>query len=182
MKISHANIPDILIIEPKVFTDKRGFFLESWNKKTFNQCGIHANFVQDNHSFSKQGTLRGLHYQIAKPQAKLVRITQGEVFEVVVDIRQSSPYFAKWFGINLSSEEQKMLWIPPGFAHGFYVKSEVAECQYKCTEYYNANTERCIHWSDSTINIKWPFTDESHLLISSKDKNGKSLIEAEVFE
>ena len=181
MKIISTPISDILLIQPKVFEDERGFFLESFQKRRFAEAGIDADFVQDNHSKSRHGILRGLHYQIKQPQGKLLRVIAGEIYDVAVDIRRSSATFGKWFGTYLSSENKQILWVPVGFAHGFYVTSAEAEVFYKSTDYYLPEWERTIAWNDSTINIRWPLQDEIPIL-SPKDKVGKSLLEAEVFE
>jgi dTDP-4-dehydrorhamnose 3,5-epimerase len=181
MLIHTTAIPDVIIIEPKVFGDERGFFFESFNAKNFTeQTGIKADFVQDNHSKSAQGVLRGLHYQIQQPQGKLVRVVSGEVFDVAVDIRKKSPTFGKWVGAILSADNKRQLWIPPGFAHGFLVTSESAEFLYKTTDYYAPEYERSILWNDPAIGIEWPISDEP--LLSNKDKIGKSLADAEVFQ
>lgn len=181
MKITPTNIPDVLIIEPKVFEDERGFFLESFHKQRFEENGITAEFVQDNHSKSHHGTLRGLHYQIQQAQGKLMRVIAGEIFDVAVDIRRYSSTFGKWAGDILSASNRKMLWVPPGFAHGFYVTSAEAEVVYKATSYYAPHWERTIAWNDPTINIAWPLHDKPPIL-SPKDKAGLSILEAEVFE
>ena len=174
-------IPEVVIIEPKVFADERGFFLESYQKQRFREAGIDAEFVQDNHSQSHYGTLRGLHYQIQQPQGKLIRVISGEIFDVVVDIRRPSPTFGKWVGECLSANNKKMLWVPVGFAHGFYVTSPTAEVIYKTTDYYAPQWERTIVWDDPTLHIDWPVKDDPPVL-SAKDKMGKLLTEAEVFE
>lgn len=176
-----TTIPDVLIIEPKVFADERGFFLESYQKKCFVDAKIEAEFVQDNHSKSRYGTLRGLHYQIQQPQGKLIRVIAGEIFDVVVDIRRHSATFGKWVSEYLSAENKKMLWVPPGFAHGFYVTSPDAEVIYKTTDYYAPQWERTIAWDDPTIHIDWPTRGNAPML-SAKDRQGKPLNEAEVFE
>jgi dTDP-4-dehydrorhamnose 3,5-epimerase len=181
LNIIPTSIPDILLIEPKVFPDERGFFLESYQKEKFRQAGIDADFVQDNHSKSCQGTLRGLHYQIRQPQGKLVRVIAGEIFDVAVDIRKNSPTFGRWVGDYLSAENKRMLWVPIGFAHGFYVISADAEVLYKTTDYYAPQWERSIIWNDPGINIAWPLHDELPIL-SAKDQLGKLLIDAELFE
>lgn len=181
MQFIPTKIPDVILIEPKVFSDERGFFLESYQKKRFAEAGIHADFVQDNHSKSQKGTLRGLHYQIQQTQGKLVRVIVGEIFDVAVDIRRESPTFGKWVGDHLSAENKKMLWVPARFAHGFYVTSPEAEVLYKATDYYAPQWERTIVWNDPTIGINWPFGDISPLL-SPKDVTGKLFSEAEVFE
>jgi len=180
MHFSPTTIPDVIVIEPKVFADERGFFLESYQKKLFSEAGIDADYVQDNHSKSEQGVLRGLHYQIQQTQGKLVRVIAGEIFDVAVDIRKSSPTFGKWVGDYLSAENKKLLWVPPGFAHGFYVTSPEAEVLYKATDYYAPQWERSIIWNDPTVNIDWPLHGKIPIL-SSKDESGKLLKEAEVF-
>lgn len=159
MKLIETAISDVKILEPKVFGDERGFFLESWNANTFAALGLDLQFVQDNHSRSRQGILRGLHYQLQNPQGKLVRVTQGAVFDVAVDIRRSSPTFGQWVGVELSASNHRMLWIPAGFAHGFYVLSESADFQYKCTDFYNPAAEKSILWNDSDLNISWPLVN-----------------------
>ena len=182
MKIVKTNISDVFIIEPKVFKDKRGFFLEAWNKKTFLDNGLDMDFVQDNHSSSVKGTLRGLHYQTQNSQGKLVRVTKGEVFDVAVDLRKNSKTFGQWVGAILSAENQKMFWIPPKFAHGFYVISEVAEFQYKCTNFYDPCSEKCIKWDDKALAIAWPIENNLKPIVSDKDFKGLSFQEADVFE
>ena len=174
-------IPDVILIEPKVFADERGFVLESYQKQRFTAAVIPFDFVQDNHSKSQQGVLRGLHYQIQQAQGKLVRVIAGEVFDVAVDIRKSSPTFGKWVGEFLSADNKKMLWVPAGFAHGFYVISPSAEVQYKTTDYYAPQWERTIAWNDPAINIAWPLHDRLPTL-SPKDEAGKALAQADVFE
>jgi len=169
------------LIKPTVFEDERGFFFESYKKKQFVEAGISADFVQDNHSKSLQDTLRGLHYQIQQAQGKLVRVVHGEIFDVAVDIRRSSPTFGKWAGDYLSAGNKQMLWVPPGFAHGFYVTSPKAEVLYKATDYYAPQWERTIAWDDPDINIEWPLNGATPIL-SKKDKAGASLNEAEVYE
>jgi len=175
MKATPLNIPDVILIEPKVFGDERGYFYESFNQALFNQAiGYDVQFVQDNHSKSQKGVLRGLHYQLPpKAQGKLVRVVQGEVFDVAVDIRQGSPTFGQWVGEILSAENKRQLWIPEGFAHGFITLSETAEFLYKTTDYYAPEYERCIAWNDSEIGINWPL-DQAPIL-SSKDQQGVSL-------
>ena len=179
MNVTQTALPGVLILEPKVFGDARGFFYESFNKKTLAPAGITAEFVQDNHSRSSQGVLRGLHYQIKQPQGKLVRVVAGEVFDVVVDIRKKSPTFGKWLGEHLSAENKRMLWVPPGFAHGFLVVSDSAEFLYKTTDYWAPEFERTIMWNDPDIGVAWPLQGEPQL--SGKDKQGKPFKEAEVF-
>jgi dTDP-4-dehydrorhamnose 3,5-epimerase len=181
MRITETNIPDVKLIEPKVFGDERGFFMETWNEKAFREAGISATFVQDNHSRSVKNTLRGLHYQIKQPQGKLVRVTRGEVFDVAVDLRTNSPTFGQWVGEYLSEKNNRMLWVPPGFAHGFLVTSETADFQYKCTNFYAPEHERSIHWADRTLGIEWPNLDDSEPLVSNKDQEGVGLPEAEFY-
>lgn len=182
MKIIPTSIPDVLLIEPKIFPDERGFFFESYQKHKFEEAGIVADFVQDNHSKSCLGTLRGLHYQIRQAQGKLVRVVAGEVFDVAVDIRKQSPTFGKWVGDYLSAENKKMLWVPPGFAHGFYVTSAEAEILYKATDYYAPQWERSITWDEPTIQIEWPIPVGVTMILSPKDAAGKLLADAELFE
>lgn len=180
MKVVETDIPDVLILEPKVFGDERGFFYESFNAAAFEAAtGIKRSFVQDNHSKSQRGVLRGLHYQIQQPQGKLVRVVAGEVFDVAVDLRRSSPSFGRWVGCHLSAENQRQLWIPEGFAHGFVVLSESAEFLYKTTDYYAPAHERSLLWNDPQIGIDWPFEEPPQL--SQKDIDGKVLSEAELF-
>lgn len=181
MRFIPTTIPEVIVIEPKVFADERGFFLESYQKQRFSEYGIDAEFVQDNHSKSAQGVLRGLHYQIQQPQGKLVRVVDGEIFDIAVDIRKNSPSFGKWVSCYLSAENRKMLWVPPGFAHGFYVTSTSAEVIYKATDYYAPQWERSILWNDPTLNIDWHIRGEFPT-ISPKDANGKLLADADVFE
>ena len=180
MKVIKTAIPDLLILEPKVFGDQRGFFFESYNQQTFHDVtGVVATFVQDNHSRSGKNVLRGLHYQIKQPQGKLVRVIAGCVFDVAVDLRKSSATFGRWFGVELSGENHRQLWVPPGFAHGFLVLSEQADFLYKTTDYYAPEHERCIRWDDPGIGINWP---ENHVpLLSAKDEQGLSFRDAEVF-
>lgn len=180
MKATRLAIPDVVLIEPKVFGDARGFFFESFNQKTFNEAtGTNHPFVQDNHSRSSQGVLRGLHYQIQQPQGKLVRVARGKVWDVAVDIRKSSPTFGQWVGAELSEDNQHQLWVPPGFAHGFVVLSESADFLYKTTDYYAPEHERCIAWNDPQLAIRWPYEGEPRL--SAKDAQGLALAAAEVF-
>ncbi len=180
MKVTPTAIPDVLIIEPKVFGDERGFFFESFNQKAFSEAtGLNVTFVQDNHSRSAKGVLRGLHYQVQQPQGKLVRVVRGVVFDVAVDIRQGSATFGKWVGVELSEENHKQLWVPAGLAHGFLVLSESADFLYKTTNYYAPQHERCIAWNDSSIGIAWPAGIPP--LLSAKDKSGKRLEEADLF-
>lgn len=180
MQVQTTNIPEVLIFEPKVFGDDRGFFYESFNERRFNELtGLDASFVQDNHSKSAKNVLRGLHYQIRQPQGKLVRVVAGEVFDVAVDVRKSSPTFGHWVGVTLSAENKRQLWIPEGFAHGFVVTSESAEFLYKTTDYWAPEFERSILWNDPAIGIDWPITGAP--LLSGKDQIGKLLADAEVF-
>lgn len=179
MKVVRTAIPEVLILEPKVFGDARGFFFESWNEREFEKAGIRARFVQDNHSLSVRNVVRGLHYQIAQPQGKLVRVVSGEVFDVAVDIRRSSPTFGKWAGARLSAANKTMMWIPIGFAHGFAVLSERAEVLYKATDYYAPEHERSILWNDPDLAVPWPLDGAPAL--SAKDAAGVRLRDAEVF-
>ena len=174
MKVIDTRIPDVKIIEPSVFGDERGFFMETWNQKKFEELvtGKPTQFVQDNHSKSKKGILRGLHYQTENTQGKLVRVVSGEVFDVAVDIRKNSPTFGQWIGEYLSADNKRQLWIPEGFAHGFYVTSNEAEFVYKCTDYYNPKAEVSIKWNDHTLSIDWPNSNE--LLLSEKDIQGET--------
>ncbi len=180
MKVVETSIPDVLIIEPKVFGDERGFFYESFTAAAFEAAtGLKRQFVQDNHSKSQRGVLRGLHYQIQQPQGKLVRVVAGEVFDVAVDLRKSSPSFGRWFGTHLSAQNQRQLWIPEGFAHGFVVLSGSAEFLYKTTDYYAPEHERSLLWNDPELGIQWPFDEAPQL--SAKDQAGKLLRDAELF-
>lgn len=174
MNIIETTIPDVKIIEPTVFGDERGFFMETWNQKSFEELvsGKPTQFVQDNHSKSKQGILRGLHYQTENTQGKLVRVISGEVFDVAVDMRKNSTTYGQWVGEYLSAENRRQLWVPEGFAHGFYVTSKHAEFVYKCTNYYNPEAEHSIIWNDPTLNINWPITSDNTLELSKKDTNG----------
>ena len=181
MKVIPTAIPDVLIFEPKVFGDDRGFFMESFNQKIFDEAvGRHVEFVQDNHSRSSKGVLRGLHYQIQLPQGKLVRVTSGAVFDVAVDIRRSSFTFGKWVGVELSAENHRQLWVPEGFAHGFLVLTPTADFLYKTTNFYAPAYERAIRWNDSGVGIEWPAIQES-LLLSDKDQAAALLVEAETY-
>jgi dTDP-4-dehydrorhamnose 3,5-epimerase len=182
VKATPTSIPDVLLIQPRVFEDARGFFMEAFQKRRYQKLGLPATFVQDNHSGSRQGILRGLHYQIRQPQGKLIRVVVGEIFDVAVDIRQSSPTFGQWVGVDLSDENRKQLWIPPGFAHGFYVLSEWAEVIYKVTEYYAPEWDRTLLWNDPAIGIQWPLIHGKPPVLSDKDAGGKSLSEAELFD
>jgi len=182
MKFIPSKIPEVILIEPKVFGDHRGFFMETWQRQTFAENGIDYDFVQDNHSKSAHGILRGLHYQIQQPQGKLVRVVEGAVFDVAVDMRQSSPTFGQWVGYELSVDNNHMLWVPPGFAHGFYVMSESAEFVYKCTDYYAPEYERSVHWNDADLAINWNLVDGKNPTLSDKDANAPILKEAETFQ
>ena len=182
MEFTRLSIPDVILVKPKVFGDHRGFFLETYVKSRFAGFGIDAEFVQDNHSKSAQGVLRGLHYQIRNAQGKLVRVTAGEVFDVAVDLRRGSPTFGKWVGALLSAQNFLMMWVPPGFAHGFYVTSpEGAEFQYKCTDYYAPEQERVLVWNDPVIGIAWPLAEGKEPTLAAKDAAGVRLQQAECF-
>ncbi|AHI29138.1 dTDP-4-dehydrorhamnose 3,5-epimerase [Marinobacter similis] len=178
MKIIETRIPDVVIIEPSIFGDERGFFMETWNEKAFRDAGINAAFKQDNHSRSVKNTLRGLHYQIEQPQGKLVRVTCGEVLDIAVDVRPKSSTFGHWVGEYLSEENKRMLWVPPGFAHGFLVTSETADFQYKCTDFYAPDQERTIRWDDPVLNIDWGIENTEGLLLSAKDRQGQTFTQA----
>ena len=180
MKVVPTALPDVLIIEPQVFGDERGFFFESFNERKFRELtGVTLPFVQDNHSKSAKGVLRGLHYQVQQAQGKLVRVVSGAVYDVAVDLRRSSPHFGKWVGVELSGENKRQLWVPPGFGHGFVVTTDSAEFLYKTTYYYAPEYERAILWNDPALGIDWPLEGEPQL--SGKDKAGKLLADAEVF-
>ena len=181
MKLTRTAIEDVVIIEPAVFGDDRGFFMESWNAARFAEAGINAAFVQDNHSRSARGVLRGLHYQVNQPQGKLVRVAAGRVFDAVVDLRAASPSFGKWVGVELSADNKRMLWVPPGLGHGFLTLEDGTDFLYKCTEYYSPKDERSIRWDDPTIGIAWPL-DGMTPRLSAKDEAGRSLSEAEIYE
>jgi dTDP-4-dehydrorhamnose 3,5-epimerase len=179
MKVTPTALPEVLLIEPRVFGDDRGFFFESWNERAYAEAGIREHFVQDNHSRSAKGVLRGLHYQIRQPQGKLVRVIAGEIFDVAVDIRRSSPRFGKSITVRLNAERKNLLWVPAGFAHGFLVVSEAAEVLYKTTDFYAPEHERTIAWDDPALDIDWPL--EGTPLLSAKDRIGQRLADAEVF-
>ncbi|OIQ94715.1 dTDP-4-dehydrorhamnose 3,5-epimerase [mine drainage metagenome] len=179
MKRLPTAIPEVLLLEPKVFGDERGFFFESYNRRTLAELGVNADFVQDNHSRSTKGVLRGLHYQRHHPQGKLVRVISGEVFDVAVDLRRSSPSYGQWVSSRLSAENKLMMWIPPGFAHGFLTLSESAEFLYKTTDYWHPDDERCLIWNDPDLAINWPLAGEPQL--AAKDRTGLKLIEADVY-
>jgi dTDP-4-dehydrorhamnose 3,5-epimerase len=182
MQIIPTSFADVFLIEPKVFGDDRGFFMETYQAQRFAEAGLPTSFVQDNHSRSRQGTLRGLHYQIQQAQGKLVRVVIGEVFDVAVDIRRSSATFGRWVGTILSAHNKLQLWVPPGFAHGVYVTSEWAEVLYKTTDYYAPEWERSLRWDDPDLGIEWPLIGGQFPLLSAKDAQGKSLREAEKFD
>lgn len=180
MQRVNTDLSGVIVLEPKVFGDERGFFFESFNARRFaDATGLQREFVQDNHSRSQRGVLRGLHYQVQQAQGKLVRVTAGEVYDVAVDLRRSSPTFGRWMGVHLSAENKRQLWVPEGFAHGFVVLSEFAEFLYKTTEYYAPEHERCIRWDDPTLAIDWPLQEAPHL--SAKDQAGESFNDAQVF-
>jgi len=180
MKVTPTAMPEVLILEPLVFGDDRGFFFESFNSRRFEQLtGIAVNFVQENHSRSARGVLRGLHYQIRQPQGKLIRVVVGSVYDVVVDLRRSSPFFGRWIGIELSAENRRELWVPPGFAHGFVVTSDSAECLYNTTDYWAPEHERVIRWNDPELAIEWPLSGPA--MLSGKDSQGLALADAETF-
>ncbi len=181
MKFIPSKIPEVILLEPTVYGDHRGFFMETWQRQTFAENGIDYDFVQDNHSKSSHGILRGLHYQIQQPQGKLVRVVEGAVFDVAVDMRQSSPTLGQWVGYELSADNHRMLWVPPGFAHGFYVLSETAEFVYKCTDYYAPEYERSVLWNDADLAINWHLVDEEQPILSEKDAVAPSFKEAEKF-
>jgi dTDP-4-dehydrorhamnose 3,5-epimerase len=178
VKFTPTDIPDVVVIEPAVYQDARGFFLESWHEARYAQAGIRLPFVQDNHSRSVCGTLRGLHYQSPRPQGKLVRAASGEIFDVAVDLRRSSPTFGRWVGVTLSDENRRQLWVPPGFAHGFYVTSESADIIYKCTDYYAPEHDRTLRWDDPDVGVAWPLVGGHGPLLSPKDAAGAPLREA----
>ena len=181
MKVLPGALPEVLVLEPRVFGDERGFFLESYNQRVFREAaGIDANFVQDNHSRSARNVLRGLHYQLKQAQGKLVRVVAGEIFDVVVDVRRSSPRYGRWMGLHLSAENKRMLWIPAGFAHGFLALSDVTEVLYKATDYYAPEHERCVLWNDPDIGIDWPLTGMPQ--VSDKDRRGVALKFAETYK
>ena len=183
MNVISTSISEVLVIEPKVFGDSRGFFFESFNHKNFSQAtGLDVKFVQDNHSRSVKGVLRGLHYQIRQPQGKLVRVVRGQVFDVAVDIRRSSPTFGQWVGVELTEDNYRQLWVPSGFAHGFYVLSDTADFLYKTTDYYFPDLERSLLWNDPVIAVSWPIQANVSPIISAKDKIAPKLADAELFD
>ncbi|MCB1185023.1 dTDP-4-dehydrorhamnose 3,5-epimerase [bacterium] len=181
MNVVITDIPDVLVFEPQVFGDHRGYFLETWRADTYAAAGIDLPFVQDNQSSSGRGVLRGLHYQIRRPQGKLVRVLSGRVFDVAVDLRRASPTFGRWTGVELSAENHRQFWVPPGFGHGFYVLSDGAEFAYKCTDYYAPEHERVIRWDDPAIGIAWPLVAGVSTVLSDKDRGGVDFAAAEVF-
>jgi dTDP-4-dehydrorhamnose 3,5-epimerase len=181
MKFVSTDLPDVIRIESTVHGDERGYFMETWQARRFHEAGIDDKFVQDNFSHSSRGTLRGLHYQIEHAQGKLVRVVQGEVFDVAVDLRKSSAQYGKWVGVILSADNKHQLWVPPGFGHGFLVLSETAEFEYKCTDYYAPEFERAIRWDDPDIGIEWPLADDENPMLSSKDADAPFLNEAETY-
>ena len=182
MKVIPLDIPDVKLIEPAVHGDARGFFIETWNREAYREAGLDLDFVQDNWSRSARGVLRGLHYQLEHTQGKLVRCVSGAVFDVAVDIRRSSPHFGRWVGVELSEENKRSLWVPPGFAHGFLTLSESADFQYKCTDRYHPESERTIRWDDPAIGIEWPLDRVGEVSLSAKDRDGASdLAGAETF-
>ncbi len=181
MQFEPLAIPDVVLVRPRVFGDARGFFFEAWEQRKFAAGGIDAQFVQDNHSRSARHTLRGLHYQVVRPQGKLVRVTSGAVFDVAVDLRRSSPTFGRWVGTELSEDNKCLLWVPPGFAHGFLVLSAAADFVYKCTDYYAPEGERCIRWDDPQLAIRWPLADGASPTLSAKDAAGAAFGAAECF-
>jgi len=181
MLIETTPLAGVVVLKPKVFGDERGFFFESWNKQVFADAGVTADFVQDNHSRSRQGILRGMHFQTQHTQGKLVRVTHGEVFDAVVDLRADSPTCGQWFGCVLSASGHEMMWVPPGFAHGFYVLSETADFLYKCTEYYHPQSEVSLAWDDPTVGIEWPLVDGVETQLSGKDAAAKAWGEIPLF-
>jgi dTDP-4-dehydrorhamnose 3,5-epimerase len=182
MKFEKTPLADVYLVQPKVFGDQRGFFLESWSAQTFRDAGFDLEFVQDNHSRSAAGILRGMHYQTQHTQGKLVRVTSGSVFDVVVDLRRSSPTLGQWYGETLSSENNSMLWIPPGFAHGFYVTSDYADFQYKCTDIYHPASEISLAWDDPTVGIEWPIPPGEQPQLSAKDASGQAWGDIPLFD
>ena len=184
MKATPTALPEVLLIEPQVFGDERGFFFESWNQQRFDEAvGRPTRFVQDNHSKSRRGVLRGLHYQVAQTQGKLVRVVQGKVFDVAVDLRRSSPRFGQCVGVELSADDKRQLWVPPGFAHGFLVLSETAEFLYKTTDYYAPAAERCLAWDDPAVGVRWPLAEAGGApSLSGKDAQGQSWADCDKFD
>ena len=181
MEFIPTRLPEVVLIKPKVFGDERGFFLESWQQKKFADAGIHADFVQDNHSHSSQSILRGKHYQIQNTQGKLVRVSRGAVYDVAIDVRRSSPRFGEWVGVELSDTNHHMMWIPPGFAHGFLTLTEKVDFMYKCTELYSPQYERCIRWDDPDVGIQWPLPEGVSPQLAARDAQAPGIRKAEVF-
>jgi len=182
MNYQPTKIPDVIVIQPKIYLDDRGFFMETYQKKIFEQIGINHEFVQDNHSSSRKYTLRGLHYQLSHTQGKLVRVVIGEVYDVAVDLRKNSPYFGEWVGINLSEQNKKLLWIPPGFGHGFFTLSNRADVVYKATDFYDPEGDRSVRWNDPELAIDWPIPENVTPIVSHKDSTAPLLKDAEIFE
>lgn len=182
MKVTDTRLPEVKLIEPAVHGDERGFFMETWNARTFAEAGIDAGFVQDNHSRSARGVLRGLHYQVVQAQGKLVRVVSGRAFDVAVDIRRSSPRVGQWVGVELSAANKRLLWVPPGFAHGFLALEDGTDFVYKCSDFYAPEHERSLLWSDPVIGIEWPLHEISEPLVSAKDQAGRTLAEADLFK
>lgn len=181
MRFTPTRIPEVIIVDPDVFDDDRGFFMETWHEKAFEAAGIDARFVQDNHSSSPRGILRGLHYQVERPQGKLIRVVVGEAFDVAVDLRRSSPTFGQWAGATLSAANKRSIWIPPGFAHGFVVTGEAADMIYRCTDYYSPQHERTLRWDDKDVGIEWPLDVIEQPILSARDADGALLKDAEVY-
>lgn len=181
MRFTPTNIPDVVVIEPQTFSDERGFFMEVWHQEKFRQAGIDVDFVQENHSHSKRGVLRGLHYQLRHPQGKLVRVTEGAVYDVAVDLRRSSATFGQWTGVELSAESKRMVWVPPGFAHGFLARSESAETIYCCTAFYKLDDERSIRWNDPGLAIDWRLPAGLQPVLSEKDASASLFEDAETY-
>jgi dTDP-4-dehydrorhamnose 3,5-epimerase len=181
MKVVETALPGVLVFEPRVFGDHRGYFLETWRADVFADAGLTLPFVQDNQSSSRQGVLRGIHYQVQQPQGKLVRVISGRVFDVAVDLRRSSPHFGKWCGVELSADNHRQFWVPPGFGHAFYVLSGMAEFVYKCTDYYAPEHERSLKWDDPQVGIVWPLVAGVETVLSDKDRAGRPLDQAEVY-
>lgn len=182
MEVRSLRIPAVKVVEPQVFGDDRGFFMETWQARRFADCGLDAEFVQDNRSRSRGGILRGLHYQIQQPQGKLVSVVRGEVYDVAVDMRRSAPTFGQWVGLTLSDQNKLMLWVPPGFAHGFYVVSDSADFEYKCSDYYAPEHERTVLWNDPELDIDWPLLAGQSPLVSDKDAGGAAFCDAEYYD
>ncbi len=181
MKVTPTAIPDVLVVEPRIYADARGWFAETWHAGKFDAAGLDLRFVQDNHSRSVRGVLRGLHFQLARPQGKLVRVVHGEVFDVAVDLRRSSPTFGRWVGEHLSADNHRMLWVPPGFAHGFLALSATADFVYKCTDYYDPASERTLLWDDADVGIVWPLAHGERPALSEKDAAGAPLHTVECY-